>query len=110
LGDALWEVFVREIVVSHAQSQKQMHDLTVANVRAEFQAQILDGLEDFLCEEEKELIRRARNLPTTVNKRHNQKIHRAATAFEALLGHFYLEKRERLEQLYERLKDCILLK
>lgn len=109
LGDAVWELFTRELVIASAHSQKQMHELTVANVRAEFQAELLEKLDQFLKEDEIELVRRGRNLPTTISKKSNQKIHRAATAFEVLVGYLYVNDKGRLEGLYEHIKQDIIL-
>lgn len=110
LGDAVWELFVRELVVMNVHSQKQMHESTVACVNADFQANMLEKIDYFLNEADRELIRRGRNLPTTINKKNNQKIHRAATAFEVFVGYLYVQEPERLGQLWGEIKDDIMSK
>ena len=97
LGDAVYEVFIREKVINVTSNSKKMHELTTRYVKAEFQVEMLDSLEEILTEEEKELVRRARNLPSTSFRRAAQSLHRYATAFEALLGYNYLHNRERYE-------------
>lgn len=108
LGDAVYELFIRELVVGCTHSQKQMHELTIAHVNAVFQAELLEKLEDFVNEQEQELLRRARNLPITINKKSNQKIHRAATAFEVLVGYLHIQNPERLKALWAHIDKLIL--
>ena len=59
----------------------------------QFQAELLDKLENNLTEEELDIVRRGRNIPVTTSKRINHKTHRIATAFEALLGWLYLNNK-----------------
>ena len=99
LGDAVWELFVREYIIKIAKTQKALHLETVKYVNANFQAQIIENL--ILTEEESKLIKRGRNLPLTDNKKNNQQVHRLATAFEVLIGYLYINNRERLNELFE---------
>lgn len=110
LGDAVYEVFIREFVIEHTHTQKQMHNLTTSYVNAHYQANLLEELADanFWNEEEEELIRRARNLPTTINKKSNQKVHRAATAFEVVVGYLHVQNPDRLQELYKEIFSKIL--
>jgi ribonuclease III family protein len=101
LGDAVYEVYVREKTIRLTQNAKKMHKLTVSLVNAEFQSDILDILQDKLTHDEQELVRRARNMPVTTSRRVNQKTHRPATALEVLIGHLYLENKQRLEEIYK---------
>ena len=50
-----------------------------------------------LTEEEKEIARRGRNLPIPIGRRSNQSEYRQATAFETLIGWWYLNDVERYE-------------
>ena len=58
-----------------------------------------------LTEDEQELARRARNLPIPVGRRSIQAIYRQSTAFEVLIGYWYLHNKERLEYFYSRFKQ-----
>ena len=108
IGDAVYEVFVREIVIFKTKSQNVMHKMTTSFVNAAFQAKMAELIYDnFLNEDEKDIFRRARNLNLTVNKRRNPEIHRHATAFEVLVGYFYLNDKKRLEALFELIKANI---
>ena len=50
------------------------------------------------------MARRARNLPIPVGRRAIQAVYRQATAFEVLIGYWYLNDKERLEHFYEFFK------
>ena len=102
IGDAVWELFVREHAIKHGSNQKQLHNLTVKFVNAPFQAELMMELEPHLTEEELEIARRARNLPLNVNKKSNPQIHAAATSFETLIGYFYFNNKSRLNEVLEK--------
>ena len=48
LGDSVYELFIREYTISQTQNIKKLHKLTVSFVNAEFQAELLDKLENNL--------------------------------------------------------------
>ncbi len=97
LGDAVWELFIREHTIHQTSKPEMLHKLTTDKVKASYQAKILAILEDELTEEEHEIARRARNLPVPVARRSNQSEYRQATAFEALIGWWYLNNKQKLE-------------
>lgn len=99
LGDAVWELIVREKTVFLTQKIKELHKLTIERVNASYQAELLRNMENFLNEEELDIIRRARNLQVPVSRRTQQAEYRQATAFEALVGWLYLNNKERLNEL-----------
>ncbi len=101
LGDAVYEVFVRELALRQGSSKlDDVHRYTTLRVRGEFQAQLLHQLIDHLSDEEKDIIRRGRNLPTTSKRRSDHTTHRQASAFEALIGHLHLNHPQRLQKLW----------
>ena len=104
LGDSVYELFVREYTITKAANIKKLHKLTVSYVNAEFQAELLEKLEPELTEKELDIVRRGRNLATTTARRINHKLHRIATAFEALLGYLYLYDKERLNEILNKIK------
>jgi len=101
LGDAVYEVYIREKTIRLSQNPNKFHKLTVSLVNARFQAAVLDVLHEKLTHDEQELVRRARNMPVTTSRRVNQKTHRPATALEVLIGYLYLEDKQRLEEIYK---------
>lgn len=107
IGDAAYELYIREKTVFILTNPEKLHKITVAVVNAEFQADLLNKLETFVNDEEAEIIRRARNLTVTTSRRTNHKIHRLSTAFEALIGYLHLFQKERLNQVYNFLDDYI---
>ncbi len=82
-----------------------MHNLSTKYVCANAQADILNLIIDKLSPDEQDIQKRARNLKITINKRNNPKIHSLATSFEALLGYLYLNKKERLHEFFEMIKN-----
>ncbi len=108
LGDGVYELFVREHTISMTQNIKKLHKLTVSYVNAEFQAELLEKIENSLTEQEADIVRRGRNIPVTTSKRINHKIHRIATAFEALLGWLYLNNKERLNEILKVIEENIV--
>ena len=109
IGDAVYELFIRELVVNCVQKISVIHKNTIAFVCAEFQEKMLLFLEEYLTEEEQELKKRARNLPLTKHKLSKQKVHRHATAFEVLIGYWYMNDKNRLEEMFERIKPNIII-
>ena len=105
LGDAVWDVFVREYVIYKTSNSKLLHKMTTDRVNAVFQKDMLHLIEQDLTEYETELVRRARNLPIPIGRRSIQKDYRQSTAFEVLIGYWYLHDKERLNMFYQKFKD-----
>lgn len=104
IGDAIWEVFVREYVIFKTSNSKFMHKLTTDRVNAHFQKDMLNLISSELNEHEQELVRRARNLSIPVARKSIQADYRLATAFEVLIGYWYLHDKERLDYIYEKFR------
>ena len=102
IGDAVWEVFVRDYVIRNTSNSKLMHKMTTDRVNATFQMNMLNLISNSLTEDEQELVRRARNLSIPVARRSIQHEYRLATAFEVLIGYWYLEDKERLNFFYSQ--------
>ena len=105
IGDAVWDVFVREFVVFKAKNAKIMHKMTTDRVNATFQKDMLELISAELTEDENMLVKRARNLPIPIGRRSIQHDYRLATAFEVLIGYWYLHDKERLNFFYEKFKN-----
>lgn len=101
LGDAVWELFIRELTVLRTQKAKDLHQITTDKVNANFQHELLIKIQELLTEEEQELVRRSRNLPVPVARKSNQSNYRMATAFEALIGWWYQNNKGRLIEMEE---------
>ena len=107
IGDAVWELFVRELCVQKCKTQKAMHNFGVRYVNAHFQADLLNQITEFLTDDEREIVRRGRNLKISINKKSNPQIHSLASAFEVLVGYFYLNDKKRLADFFEIVKKYL---
>ncbi len=102
LGDAVWELHIREQTVWSIHNAKTLHKVTTDHVKASYQAELLRLMEKDLTEEEQEIARRGRNLEVPISRRSNQSEYRQATAFETLIGWWYINNKERLEYIYNQ--------
>ncbi len=107
IGDAVYEVFIRERTIMLTSSLKRLHTLTVHFVNAKFQTELLEKLMPSLTEEEKELARRARNIPTSSARRIDRALHSSATSLEVVLGYNYIHNKERYNELCNIMNDLI---
>ena len=75
-------------------------------MKAKSQAQILNELNEYLTEEEKEIVRRSRNTQNHyLPKNADPTDYMYSTAFEGLIGYLYLSKQQ--ERLNEILKKVL---
>jgi ribonuclease-3 family protein len=108
LGDAIYELYVRKYIVdTGVASADRMHRAAIRFVNAGAQAKVMKAVldnDEIVTDEEKALARRARNRKS-VNKPKNADPadYRWATAFEALLGYYYVTEQTR------KLEDTVLL-
>lgn len=104
MGDAVWEVMIREITIYQTQVPHDLHQKTIALVNAEFQAELLSKIDAHLSEEERAMAKRARNLSDGKSKR---PAHRLSTAFEALIGYWYINDKARLNNIFDVIKELL---
>jgi len=109
LGDAVWELFIREKTILITNNSKKLHQITTNMVKTHFQSELLHLLDDKLTEQEQDLARRARNLPIPVGRRNIQTEYRQATAFEALIGWWYIHNKARYEEILSILEAELTL-
>ena len=107
IGDAVWELYIRELCVQKCKVQKAMHNFGVKYVNATFQANLLNQITEFLTDDEREIVRRGRNVKISINKKSNPQIHSLASAFEVLVGYFYLNDKKRLADFFEIVKKYL---
>lgn len=107
LGDAVWELFIREITVLQTQNAKELHKITTDKVNAKFQNDLLLKIQNKLTEEELEIVRRGRNLPVPIARKSNQSEYRMATAFETLVGWWYKNDKPRLKEIFDEIKEIL---
>lgn len=100
LGDAVYELYVRSRYLFPQRRSRAYHACVVARVRAECQAQFLQDLLPRLTDDERDLVRRARNAAGRGPKRADPHLYQLATGFEALVGYLYLTCPDRLAELW----------
>ena len=102
IGDAVYEIYVREHVLEASRKQAfgahvdALHKKAVRYVRADGQAKALRRMmkEGFLAAEEEALVRRARNHKSASKPKNADAMdYNYATALEALIGYWYLTAR-----------------
>lgn len=103
VGDAVYELYVRQTYLLPPKRQQAYHKQVVAQVRAETQARHLQSLQAYLTETELDIIRRGRNAAIGRPKRVTLAIYQQATGLEALIGYLYLSDRSRLNELLAQL-------
>ena len=105
MGDAVFEVFVRKMLVRKANVQvNKLHKRASSIVKAEAQARMIAAIKDELTEKEKSIYKRGRNAKShTTAKNASVSDYRKATGFEALMGYLYLNgEHKRMTELMEK--------
>lgn len=109
LGDAVFELFLRELAVGQGLSQsRDLHDFTTRHAKASAQVALFHHLKTFLSDAELELVRQGRNVGVGTGRRSDQAAHRQATGFETLLGALALQNPERLTELWTLARPWLL--
>lgn len=96
VGDGIYDLIIRSVLVERMnRSTNELHRQKSAVVKAETQARMGEGLEEFLTEEELLVYKRGRNAKSGSSAK-NATIgdYRKATGLEALLGYLYLTNQE----------------
>ena len=106
VGDAIYEVYIRDYLVAQGQTRpNQLHRMATHFVSAKAQAFLVQEMlaAELLTEEEEIFYRRGRNSKShTSAKNADVTTYRISTGFEALLGYLHLtEQKERLEELIQ---------
>ena len=102
IGDSVHTLFVRKNVLENQNIKiESYHNKASFYCKASSQAKSLEYIYSSLTDEEKEIVRRGRNLkPKHHAKNASSADYSYATAFEVLIGYLYLlEDYERLEQI-----------
>ncbi len=107
IGDAVYELYIRTNLVNKTKLKPhKLHIESIKYVKAKAQADILKELMEILTDEEKDIVRRARNAENHhLPKNADPEDYMYSTAFEGLIGYLYLSKKD--ERLKEILKKCI---
>ena len=92
IGDCIYEIIVRTVVVERGnKSPQSLHKTVTKYVKAETQCELFQVLQDELTEEEMAVMRRGRNAKSfTTAKNASVSDYRKASGLEALFGYLYL--------------------
>lgn len=102
VGDCVYELYIRTKLVNETNYKPhKLHIEAIKYVKAKAQAELLEKIYDILTDEEKDIVRRGRNTQNHhLPKNSNIQEYMHATAFEALIGYLYLNKRNnRIKEL-----------
>ena len=109
MGDAVYEQYVRKHVVDTGQIHAdKLHISAVKYVKASAQAHVMKTIISELPEEEEKLVKRANNKKFSTKAKNADPVeYKWATAFEALIGYYYLSRNT--EKLDEVLKKAVAI-
>ena len=94
LGDAVYEVIIRSIVVERSNAPvNKLHKRSSTLVKASAQARLIKAIEARLTEEEVSVYKRGRNAKQTPSRHADRAEYHSATGFEALIGYLYYNGR-----------------
>lgn len=100
LGDAVYEVYVREYLIDKHIRVNDLQNAAIEYVSAKGQAVILESIKDKLTDSELDIIRRGRNAKShRAPKNTNISTYKYSTGFEALIGYLHLTDKERLKEV-----------
>lgn len=103
-GDCAWESLVRRTLLEKGNAPSgKLHSHSVEMVRASFQSEAVDIIENMFTEEEADIFRRGRNATgISVPKSSNSREYHRATGLEALFGYLFLiGEYKRANELFE---------
>ena len=110
VGDGVYELYIRSYLISKTKLKPhELHLECIKYVSAKAQSNILKNIMNFLEDDEKEIVRRARNTDNHhIPKNAEPEEYMYSTAFEGLIGFLYLSKKD--DRLEEILKQIIKIK
>lgn len=102
IGDAVYEIIIRSLVVGHGNEQvNKLHRKSSSLVKAQTQSKMVKFLMEELTQEEQQVFKRGRNAKSfTSAKNASAADYHQATGFEAVMGYLYMEgKTKRMFEL-----------
>ena len=103
LGDAVYSLYIREKLIKDGINDiSKLQKLIIEYVSAKGEVKALNYLiaNNYLTEEEQDIIKRGRNYKNNNHPKNTDIItYKLSTGFEALLGDLYINNKERLEEI-----------
>lgn len=110
LGDAVFELLVREYAIECGVIKlKDLQKFTLEYVTAKNQAYFANmiGSENILTEEEKDILRKGRNIKTHKSPKNCDAVtYKWATGFECLIGYLYINDKNKLKEVFNYIKNA----
>ena len=105
IGDAVWELIVRNFLLQKKMNVHHMHSECIQYVSARAQASFVQVITPELSPDEADLIRRGRNAHARhpIPKNQSPEDYAMATAFESLIGFLYLTGQEKRIDFFSNL-------
>ena len=104
IGDAVYEVFVRNYLIDKNRDMhvNKLHKNAVSFVKAHAQSEFIKNMQGYLSEDEISIFKRGRNAKSgSTPKNASVQEYRMATGFEALIGFLYLtDEKKRLNEVF----------
>ena len=103
LGDAIYELYIRKFLISKNivkvdLLQKESIKYVSAKAQAKFLKEMIDN--NFLTEEEIDIVKRARNHKSHASKSTDIVTYKHSTGLEALIGYLYMDnKQTRIDEI-----------
>ena len=109
LGDAVYEIYIREQLINKGIAKvEELTSIAINYVSAKGQAKILTNLleNNVLTSDEIDIVKRGRNYKRSSHPKHTDIItYKLSTGFEALIGYLYLSKNTiRLEEILKNIE------
>lgn len=102
LGDSLYDLYVREHLIARGGKVRALHREAITLVCAHAQSEALARIADALTDEERDVVRRARNTRQSPPKNADAAEYHRATALEALVGWLYVTgQRDRMNEILQ---------
>ena len=109
IGDSIWEVYVRNYVISKNKYSKvnKLHRESINLVKAKVQADMIKSLKEnnMLDDDMLSVVMRGRNSANNPPKNANVQDYNYATGFEAMIGYLYIT--ENYNKLDEIVNFCL---
>ena len=109
LGDAVYSLYIREKLIKEGiNDSNKLQKLIIEYVSAKGEVKALNYLieNNYLTEEEQEIIKRGRNYKNNNHPKNTDIItYKLSTGFEALLGDLYINNKERLEEILNLIEN-----
>ena len=105
LGDSVFTLMVRRYLVeNHNEKPRELNKIANTVVCAKTQAELMNQIKNELCEDELDIVMRARNSHINSKAKHSTlQEYSLATQFEALIGYWYLNDNiKKLEQMFDK--------